>query len=175
MFQDEAGFGRITDPAACWAPPKKRPNVPCLKIREYNETRRWRVYVYGAVSPLDGESFFLVLDKNDTEHMNIFLENLSLKFADFLILLCLDRATYHKSTDLKIPHNISFFLLPPRTPEMNPVEIVWREIRKIGFKNKCFDSLKAVVDKFNEVIASVSNEMLISITFWDWISDIVTC
>ena len=57
MFQDEAGFGRITDPAACWAPPKKRPNVPCLKIREYKS-------VYGAVSPLDGESF---LNENFSE------------------------------------------------------------------------------------------------------------
>lgn len=168
MFQDEAGFGRITDPAACWAPPKKRPNVPCLKIREYKS-------VYGAVSPLDGESFFQVLDKNDTEHMNTFLENLSLKFNDFLILLCLDRATYHKSADLKVPHNITLFLLPPRTPEMNPVEIVWREIRKIGFKNKCFDSLKAVVNKFHEVLASFTYEMFISITFWDWIRYIVSC
>ena len=168
MFQDEAGFGRITDPAACWAPPKKRPNVPCLKIREYKS-------VYGAVSPHDGESLFMVLDKNDTEQMNLFLENLSLKFADFLILLCLDRAPWHKSNDLKIPHNITLFLLPPRTPEMNPVEIVWREIRKIGFKNKCFDSLKAVVDKFHEVIDTISNQTLISITFWDWISNIVAC
>jgi putative transposase len=168
MFQDEAGFGRISDPAACWAPPKKRPNVPCLKIREYKS-------VYGAVSPLDGESFFMVLDKNDTENMNIFLENLSLEFTDILILLCLDRATYHKSADLKVPHNITLFLLPPRTPEMNPVEIVWREIRKTGFKNKCFDSLKAVVIKLHEVLASLTNEMFISITFWDWISDIVAC
>lgn len=168
MFQDEANFGRITDPAACWAPQKKRPNVPCLKIREYKS-------VYGAVSPQNGESFFLVLDKNDTEHMNIFLENLSMKFNDFLILLCLDRATYHKSADLKLPHNITLFLLPPRTPEMNPVEIVWREIRKIGFKNKCFDSLKAVVEKLHEVIASFTKEMFISITFWKWITLIVDC
>ena len=168
MFQDEAGFGRITDPAACWSPPKKRPNVPCLKIREYKA-------VYGAVCPESGESFFMVLDKNNTEHMNIFLENLSLKFADFLILLCLDRAPWHKSLDLIIPNNITLFLLPPRTPEMNPVEIVWREIRKIGFKNKCFDSLKSVVNKFHEVLASLTYEMVISITFWDWISDIAAC
>ena len=107
--------------------------------------------------------------------MNIFLENLSLKFNDFLILLCLDRATYHKSADLIIPHNITLFHLPPRTPEMNPVEIVWREIRKIGFKNICFDSLKAVVEKFHEVLASFTNELFISITFWQWICDIVAC
>ena len=166
MFQDEAGFGRITDPAACWAPTQKRPNVPCLRIREYKS-------VYGAVCPETGESFFQVLDKNDTVHMNIFLLNLSLMFADFLILLCLDRAPWHKSNDLIVPHNITLFLLPPRTPELNPVEIVWREIRKIGFKNKCFDSLKAVVNKFHEVLASFSNEIFISITFWHWIRDII--
>jgi len=86
-----------------------------------------------------------------------------------------DRATYHISADLSVPHNITLFLLPPRTPEMNPVEIVWREIRKIGFKNICFDSLKAVVDKLSEVIASFANDMFISITLWDWIRDILAC
>jgi len=168
MFQDEAGFGRITSPAACWAPPKTRPNVPCLRIREYKS-------VYGAVSPLDGESFFLVLDKNNTEHMNIFLESLSLRFPHFLILLCVDRAAWHKSLDLVVPRNITLFLLPPRTPEMNPIEIVWREIRKIGFKNKCFDSLKSVINKFHEVIASFTNDMFISITCWDWVRNILAC
>jgi len=166
MFQDEASFGRISEPANCWAPPKCRPSAPCQRIREYKP-------VYGAVSPLDGESYFMVLEKCNSENMSIYLSGLSQKFEDDLILLCVDRASYHTSTILSVPSNIRLFFLPPRTPEMNPVELMWREIRKRGFKNKAFPSITAVIEKFNEVIKELSNESIISLTFWRWIENIV--
>jgi len=165
MFEDEASFGRITNPAACWAPPKKRPIVPCQRVRQYKT-------VYGAVSPLDGDSLFVVLEKSNTETMNVFLKALAEKFPDDLILLCVDNASWHKSKDMIVPPNIQFCYLPPRTPEMNPIEIVWREIRKSGFKNKIFDSIDSVVEKFHEVVNSITNDMIQSITLWDWIEKI---
>jgi len=161
MFQDEAGFGRISDPAACWAPPKIRPTVPSQRIRQYKT-------VYGAVSVFDGESLFVVLEKSNTENMNIFLNALAEKFPDDLILLCMDRASWHKSNDMIRPSNIQFFYIPPRTPEMNPIEIVWREIRKLGFKNKIFDSIESMVEKFLEVVGDLTNDTIISITLQDW-------
>ena len=166
MFEDEAGFGRITDPASCWAPPKKRPSVPFAQIREYKN-------MYGAVSPIDGECFFMVLDKCDSEHMTQFLAELSKFYRNELILLCLDRAIYHTSNILVVPANIRLFHLPSCTPEMNPVEVLWREIRKIGFKNKIFDSLQSVIDKFYEVVDNLTNFDIISITCWDWIEHII--
>jgi len=42
--------------------------------------------------------------------------------------------------------------IPPYTPEMNPIEQVWKEIRKRGFKNKDFQTFEAVIDKLQEVI-----------------------
>ncbi len=166
MFADEAGFGRISEPSNCWAPPKERPSVPNQRIRQYKT-------VYGAVSPADGESLYVVLDKSNTENMNVFLQKLATKFADDLILLCLDGASWHKSKDLKIPTNIKFHFIPPRTPEMNPIELMWREIRKRGFKNIAFPSLDAVINKFWEVIASIAKRDVISITFWNWIKMII--
>ena len=165
MFEDEAGFGRISDPAGCWAPPKNRPTVPSQRIRQYKT-------VYGAVSPLDGDSIFVVLDKSNSENMSLFLRALAGKFPDDLILLCMDRASWHKSKDLIKPPNIQFFYLPPRTPEMNPIEIIWREIRKLGFKNKIFDSIDAVVEKFKKVVAGLTKESIISITFRDWMPNL---
>lgn len=161
MFEDEAGFGRISDPAGCWAPPRNRPTVPSQRIRQYKT-------MYGAVSALDGDSLFLVLEKSDTENMSIFLKALSERFPDELILLCMDRASWHRSKDLPNPQNIQFFYIPPRTPEMNPIEIIWREIRKIGFKNKCFDSIDAVISKFREVVDGFHKDTIRSITFRDW-------
>jgi len=163
MFQDEAGFGRISDPANCWAPPKSRPVVPFQRIRQYKT-------VYGAVSPIDGDSLFMILEKSNSENMGVFLKALAERFPDHLILLCLDRASWHTSGKLAVPSNITLFHIPPRTPEMNPIEIVWREIRKLGFKNKVFTSIEAVVQKFNEVVSQdVTNEKISSLTLWPWV------
>jgi putative transposase len=166
MFEDEAGFGRISEPISCWAPLKVRPVVPSQRVREYKT-------VYGAISPIDGDSFFMVLDKSNTENMSLFMSELSKKFPDSLILLCMDRASWHKSNNLKIHRNIVRFFIPPRTPEMNPIEIVWREIRKLGFKNKVFDSIDAVVQKFNEIISQdITNDMIKSLTLWPWVKEL---
>jgi len=167
MFQDEASFGRISEPANCWAPPKRRPSAPCQRIREFKP-------VYGAVSPADGESYFVVLDKCDSENMSIYLKGLSERFDDDLILFCVDQASYHTSKILAIPKNIRLFFIPPRTPEMNPVELMWREIRKRGFKNKAFPSIGAVIEKFNEVVKELTNDVIKSATLWGWIEKIVT-
>ena len=48
MFQDEARFGRLSDPRKCWAPWPLRPLVKKALIREY-------VYAYAAVTPADGQ------------------------------------------------------------------------------------------------------------------------
>ena len=165
MFQDEAGFGRISDPSNCWAPPKTRPTVPSQRVREYKT-------VYGAVSPIDGDSFFMVLDKSNTENMSLFMSELSKRFPNDLILLVMDGASWHKADALKSHTNIWRFFIPPRTPEMNPIEIVWREIRKLGFKNKAFNSIAEVVQKFNEVVEfHITNEAIQSLTFWSWVEE----
>ena len=162
MFEDEAGFGRISDPVNCWAPPKHRPAVPNQRVRQYKT-------VYGAVSPLDGKSIFVVLDKSNTENMNIFLKALSEKFPDDMILLCVDNASWHKSKELIVPENVKFFYLPPRTPEMNPIEQIWKEIRKRGFKNKLFATIQQVIERFNEVVSELPEKDIINITLREWI------
>lgn len=54
-------------------------------------------------------------------------------------------AAWHKSNALKIPENIRLTFIPPYTPEMNPIEQIWKEIRKRGFKNEVFQTLNKVV------------------------------
>jgi putative transposase len=162
MFADEAGFGRISTPAACWCPKGTRPIVPCHHIREYR-------YAYGAVEPQSGNSFFLVLPRCDTDCMNVFLRELSAQYLLDYILLATDNAGWHKSKSLEIPDNIKILFIPPRTPEMNPIEQIWKEIRKRGFKNKLFSTLNHVIDHLCDTINSLSAETVKSITGRDWI------
>jgi putative transposase len=166
MFQDEAGFGRINKPKYCWCYPGLRPTVPCHHIREYR-------YAYGAVEPQTGEAFFLVMPYCNTECMNVFLSELSTTYPDDTILLVTDGASWHRSKGLQIPPNIELFFLPPATPEMNPIEQIWKELRKIGFRNEIFKTLSDVVDRLCDTICSLSKNVVRSITGRDWILRIV--
>lgn len=162
MFQDEAGFGRISEPTRCWAPLGIRPVVPSQRIREY-------VQLYGAAVPETGDTFFLILPRANTQCMNIYLHELSKSFSENVILLILDGASYHGSGALVVPNNIVLFYLPPATPEMNPAEQIWKEIRKLGFKNESFDSITEVIDRLCETVASLSKDAIMSITGREWI------
>jgi putative transposase len=162
MFADEAGFGRINKPKRCWVPKGVRPVVPCHHIREYR-------YAYGAVEPLTGESFFLVLPWSNTDCMNIFLSHLSDEFPNDMILLAVDQASWHTTKKLVLPKNIQLFFLPPATPEMNPIEQIWKEIRKLGFKNEYFQTLEKVVLRLCDTIMSLSHSTIKSITGRNWI------
>lgn len=162
MFQDEAGFGRINKPKYCWCFPGLRPTVPCHHIREYR-------YAYGAVEPLTGESCFLILPYSNTDCMNVFLQELAAKYPEDRILLVCDGAAWHKSKALIIPDNIRLLFLPPATPEMNPIEQIWKEIRKLGFRNEIFQTLDKVVDRLCDTICSLSKGTIKSITGRNWI------
>ena len=149
-------------PKYCWCEKGVRPNVPCHHIREYR-------YAYGAVEPLTGESCFLVLPYCDTACMNLFLQELSNQFPEDTILLCCDGAAWHKSRALELPDNIVIFHIPPYTPEMNPIEQIWKEIRKRGFRNEVFATLEKVVDRLCDTICALTADTISSITGRKWI------
>ena len=162
MFQDEAGFGRINKPKYCWCREGIRPSVPCHHIREYR-------YAYGAVEPLTGDSFFFVMSHCDTVCMTGFLRELSKEYPDDIILLCCDGAAWHKAKALSVPGNIFLHFIPPYTPEMNPIEQIWKEIRKRGFRNEIFATLEKVIDRLCDTICSLTPQTIQSITGRKWI------
>ena len=162
MFQDEAGFGRINKPKYCWCEKGVRPSVPCHHIREYR-------YAYGAVEPLTGGSCFLVLPYCNSACMNVFLKHISEQYPEDRIILCCDGAAWHKSKVLRVPENIRLFFIPPYTPEMNPIEQIWKELRKMGFRNEIFSTLEKVVDRLCDVINDLSAEVIRSVTARNWI------
>ena len=52
MYQDEAGFERISKMSSCWAPQGSRPSIPSHYMREYRNC-------YGAVDAQTGDSLLL--------------------------------------------------------------------------------------------------------------------
>ena len=117
------------------------------------------------------ESFFLVMPNCNTQVMNVFLEKLSEEYKDDIILLICDGASWHKSKGLKIPQNIVISNIPPYTPEMNPIEQICKQLRKMGFKNEIFKTLQDVMDRLCDTISDLK-KMVKSITLRDWIEHI---
>ncbi|MDS5631917.1 IS630 family transposase, partial [Streptococcus pneumoniae] len=58
--------------------------------------------------------------------------------------------------------------IPPYTPEMNPIEQVWKEIRKRGFKNKAFRTLEDIMNQLQDVIQGLEKEVIKSIVNRRW-------
>jgi hypothetical protein len=139
MAQDEGCFGRISRPTRCWAPPGMRPHAPSQVVREYT-------YVYCAVAPTQGEMTSLILPEASTTMMNLFLEHVSQTFSKYFIVMQVDGASWHHSNDLVVPSNMRLIAQPPYSPEVNPVEHVWDELREKYFGNQAFSSLDALIE-----------------------------
>ena len=93
---------------------------------------------------------FLILPTADTECFQIFLNTLAKKYSRSHILLFVDGAGNHKSGGLVIPSNVTLSPLPAYSPELNPQENIWDEIREKIFKNYALKSMCAVYDKLEE-------------------------
>ena len=105
----------------------------------------------------------------NTVCMNVFLEHLSTAYPEDYIGLVCDGAEWHKSGTLQVFPNIELMFIPPYTPEMNPIEQIWRELRARGFHNEVFQTLEKVVDRLCDSICKRSEETIRSITCRDWI------
>ena len=71
-----------------------------------------------------------------------------------------------------MPKNIELLHIPLYTPEMNPIEQIWEELREKGFRNEVFQTLSKVVDRLCEVICNLTAQTIMSITGKDWILSI---
>ena len=169
MFHDEARFGRISDPRSCWAPSPIRPRVALALVREY-------VYAYAAVSPLDGSLDWMIVEKMNTEMMNRFLDMIEARYPNEHIAMVLDSVSSHRSKDLTFRDHVSLIRLPPYSPELNPVELLWDELREKEFVNKVFVSLPAVVSQLEHGMNALelNKSAIKSLSAWPWIIGAIT-
>jgi len=82
-----------------------------------------------------------------TASMQLHIEEISrcvARGAHAVVLL--DRAGWHTTDKLKLPHNISLIFLPSRAPELNPVENIWQFLRANWLSNTVFDGIEHIID-----------------------------
>ena len=167
MFQDEARFGRMVRIRRCWAPSPSRPAVD-------NGYERQFVYVYGAVSPMEGELDWMICCEMNTLRMGEFLAQVATAHAEDLIVRVVDGASSHVAKDLRVPQNIRLVRLPAYAPELNPQEHVWDELREKEFPNRVFNHMDAVIRQLEQGLPRLAADSrgLRSLTAWPWIISI---
>ncbi len=139
-FQDEARIGQKNKITRRWAKRGTRPAAP-------HDQRTRSAYIFGAICPKEGKGAGLVPPRCNTEAMTLHLREISraVKPGAHAIVV-LDRAGWHGSKGLEVPDNITLLPLPPRSPELNPVENVWQFIRDNWLSNRVFKSYDDILD-----------------------------
>ena len=77
-----------------------------------------------------GKMSALILPYANTAMMNLFLEEVSHDFKEYFVIMLVDGAGWHGSHGLRIPENIRLIQQPSHSPELNPVEHLWEELRE---------------------------------------------
>ena len=118
----------------------RKPSAP-------HDQRTRSTYIFGAICPERGVAAGLILPRCDTAAMALHLEEISRTVVPGAhAVLLLDQAGWHVSAKLAVPGNITLMPLPPKCPELNPVENVWQYIRENWLSNRVFKSYNDILD-----------------------------
>src|SRR6267143_1626386 len=138
--KDEARIGQKSKITRRWAWRGTRPSAP-------HDQRTRSTYIFGAICPAQGTGAGLILPFCNTAAMALHLAEISRTVAPGAhAVLLLDQAGWHLSAKLDIPDNITLMPLPPKSPELNPVENIWQFIRDNWLSNRVFRSYDDIVE-----------------------------
>jgi transposase len=135
-----------------WVPPENRDPIQLLA------PTRQSISLFGAVNLRDGKMF---------HHFSLQFNALS--FERFLVALylrrlkgkrqmvILDNAKYHHARLLepflaKHKRTLSLLFLPPYSPELNPIERVWKITKRLSVHNQYFPDL-------DDLLLAVKNQL----------------
>ena len=166
-WQDEARVGQKTKLTRRWARRGTRPTAP-------KDQRTKSAYLFGAVCPARGVGAGLVPPRCNTQAMQWHLGHLdeisSQVAPNAHAVLILDRAGWHTTTKLDGPANITLLPLPPRAPELNPMENIWQFMRDNWLSNRIFKSHEDIValccEAWNKLIDQPWKIMSIGMRKW---------
>lgn len=133
-FGDEARIGQKNKITRRWALRGTRPSAP-------KNQRTASTYIFGAICPAEGKGAAIIAPYCNTGAMNAHLAEIATQVApNAHAVLMLDQAGWHLSATLEIPDNITILPLPPKSPELNPVENLWQFMRDNWLSNRIFTS-----------------------------------
>jgi hypothetical protein len=163
-FSDEARIGQKNKMTRRWARRGTRPIAP-------RDQRTASAYIFGAICPRQGKGAALILPRCNSAGMTLHLAGIAkIVTPGAHAVLILDQAGWHLSDKLVVPANITLLPLPPKCPELNPVENVWQYLRENWLSNRIFRSHADILDHcshaWNRLMAQPWTIMSIGLRAW---------
>lgn len=114
----------------------------------------WRfewLWLYGFVEPLTGESFFWEFNRLDQVCFSYVLDRFAECYPDDMHIIQADRSAVHTTPNLSIPENVAFCFQPAYSPELNPIEQLWSQLKGTLANRQWFD--------FDELRCELSHQL----------------
>lgn len=129
-------------------------------------------YLYVALNPCNGDLFALLLPTMQSECYQRFLTDFEHHLrCNNVSSVCLisDNAGTHHSQLVKKPVSIDYEYLPAYSPELNPVERLFKELRR-ATKNIVFESVEHIEDLLTAQLKRYwdAPHTVVSLAYWDW-------
>lgn len=164
FFQDEMRYGLISNYRRSWSPVGIRTIID-------NQQQFSNRYLFSAVAPLTGESFHLIgLPENTSANVALFFDELEKAYPDKQIVVVLDNAPSHRPKIVRERERLTCICLPPYSPELNPAERFFGEIRK-ATANQIFETLDEQEKVIEEAVKefSLDEAQMKRLTGYEWI------
>lgn len=139
-WQDEMRVGQQGSLSRIWAEKGSRPRA--IRQQQFLST-----YIFGAACPEKDKSCALILPTVNMDMMQLHLYEISKQVDEgYHAIILMDGAAWHTTEKLILPPNISIIPIPPYSPELNPMEQLWQQLRKLKLSNACYKNYDGIVD-----------------------------
>jgi transposase len=104
--------------------------------------------------------------------MGLLLAEVAQRHPHEFIVMVLDGAGWHRAKHLAVPENMRLVPLPPWSPQLNPAEHLWDELREKYFANRCFENMDQLEKQLVTGLAVLESDAprMASLTGFDWIT-----
>jgi transposase len=157
-------YGLISNYRRSWSPVGVRTIID-------NQQAFKNGYLFSAVAPLSGDSFhFIGFEENTSYAVAIFFDEMEKKFPNKDIVIILDNAPSHRPKIVRERKRITCVSLPSYSPELNPAERFFEEVRK-STADRIFKSLSEQEEIISSFVKKFTDdfEKMKQLLCYDWI------